>query len=63
MSKQTTDILYSLGFIAMGVISILTNYKKDPNYKDKYGYRIRLLYIGGFSILCGIYVFCKTIFF
>lgn len=63
MSKETSDILWSFGILIMGVVVMLTNYKKDPNYKDQYGYRIRLLIIGGFSIIGGIYALCKILFF
>jgi len=63
MSKETSDILWVMALLGIGVVCILTNYKKDPNYKDRYGYRTRLLFTGGFSIIMGIYALCKILFF
>jgi hypothetical protein len=64
MSKETSDILWSLVMLIMGVVVILAYAKKrDPYYKDEYGYRTRLLITGGFAVILGIYALCKILFF
>jgi len=63
MSKQTSDLLWSLALLGIGVISILTNYKKDPNYKDRFGYRLNGLIIGWVAVIGSIYAVCKILFF
>ncbi|WP_158992006.1 hypothetical protein [Mucilaginibacter sp. L196] len=63
MSKQTSDILWSLVMLIVGIAAILTNYKKDPSYKDRFGYRINGLVLGIFATICGIYLVCKVLFF
>lgn len=51
---MTSDILWVIAMIIMGIFCLVFNIKKDPNYKDRYGYRMRLLFIGGAAIVLGI---------
>jgi hypothetical protein len=60
---MTSDLLWVIAMIIMGIICLVFNIKKDPNYKDRYGYRIRLLFVGAASVILGIYGICKILFF
>jgi hypothetical protein len=63
MSKETSDILWSIGAIILGTVFFLSNRKKDPNYKDKYGFRMRAIITSIVLVILGIFALCKTLFF
>jgi hypothetical protein len=63
MSKQSSDLLWSILILVLGIISLLTSLKKDPNYKDIYLNRLRGLLFGGLGIVGGIYAICKVLWF
>jgi len=60
---MTSDLLWVIALLIMGILCLVFNFKKDPNYNDRYGYRIRLLFIGAGSAILGIYGIFKVLFF